>query len=395
MIKVVDGDYVKTLYEGSLEDIIKEINTGYILILVKDGNKLHEGYIFVEDGKIVGCYYTDNESTEVFGNKEKIIELLNYENKIIDIYKYDKDKINLMKWLYPEIFVLEKVTKKKDEKKIEGETKEESEETYINIKLDIPLDNLIEANVKDFEKYLEDNKYILINAYRKKDGKFENGYIIYEGKTPIAAAYECDLGVLLGKPAYKKVEEMLKDENTIIDVYEYNKKKTEIVLEIYPQMKILDKKEEKKDIIEDSSEHEEIAAIAEEIKEESEMSEVSREELLKKLGIKEPDENWIETLLEDVFRPSDEELEELKEKIESEIVNKIKILDGVSDVSVDLKIKWENGRYYIFGDVNVKRKKILGIIKKDIDPSLVKFEIDKIIKEHMSKYTSRINIHIE
>jgi len=71
------------------------------------------------------------------------------------------------------------------------------------------------------------------------------------------------------------------------------------------------------------------------------------------------------------------------------------MLDGVSDVSVDLKIKWENGRYYIFGDVNVKRKKILGIIKKDIDPSLVKFEIDKIIKEHMSKYTSRINIHIE
>lgn len=113
------------------------------------------------------------------------------------------------------------------------------------------------------------------------------------------------------------------------------------------------------------------------------------------MGIKEPDENWIETILEDVFRPSDEELEELKEKIESEIVNKVKRMEGVSDVLVNLKIKWENGRYYIFGDVNVKRKRILGIIKKDIDPSIVKFEIDNTIKKYVSKYTSRININIE
>lgn len=118
MIKVVDGEYVKTLYEGNLEEIINEIDTGYILILVKEGNKLHEGYIFVEDGKIVGCYYTDSESTEVFGNKEKVIELLNYENKVIDIYKYNKDKINLMKWLYPEIFACKDTNKVSEKMKI-------------------------------------------------------------------------------------------------------------------------------------------------------------------------------------------------------------------------------------------------------------------------------------
>ncbi|WP_064496412.1 DUF2226 domain-containing protein [Methanocaldococcus jannaschii] len=391
MIKVVDGEYVKTLYEGNLEEIINEIDTGYILILVKEGNKLHEGYIFVEDGKIVGCYYTDSESTEVFGNKEKVIELLNYENKVIDIYKYNKDKINLMKWLYPEIFAC-KDTNKVSEKNEDMSEKRDIVEKYLNIKLDIPLDNLIEANTKDFEKYLEDNKYIIINAYRKKDGKFENGYIIYKGQTPIAAAYECDLGVLLGKDAYEKLEEMLKDENTVIDVYEYNEKKTHVILELYPQMKILDENENKSSEKADSLESEGSITTAEEIEEEST---VSREELLKKLGIKEPDENWIETILEDVFRPSDEELEELKEKIESEIVNKVKRMEGVSDVLVNLKIKWENGRYYIFGDVNVKRKRILGIIKKDIDPSIVKFEIDNTIKKYVSKYTSRININIE
>lgn len=157
-------------------------------------------------------------------------------------------------------------------------------------------------------------------------------------------------------------------------------------------MKILDENENKSSEKADSLESEGSITTAEEIEEEST---VSREELLKKLGIKEPDENWIETILEDVFRPSDEELEELKEKIESEIVNKVKRMEGVSDVLVNLKIKWENGRYYIFGDVNVKRKRILGIIKKDIDPSIVKFEIDNTIKKYVSKYTSRININIE
>jgi hypothetical protein len=37
----------------------------------------------------------------------------------------------------------------------------------------------------------------------------------------------------------------------------------------------------------------------------------------------------------------------------------------------------------------------LGIIKKDIDPSIVKFEIDKVIKKNISMYTSRISINIE
>ena len=389
MIKVVNGELIRTLSDGNLDDLITEVDVGYILILVKDGNKLHEGYIFVEDGEIVGCYYTDNESEEIFGNKEKVLELLNYENKIIEIYKYNKDKINLMKWLYPEIFIVEKTPKKKEDKK--KEVDESKEEKYLNIKLDIPLDVLLESNTKDFQKYLEDDKYIVVNVYKKTSGKFENGYLIYKGKTPIAAAYECDFGVLLGKEAYEKVEKLLKDEDAIVDVYEYNEKKTNVLLEIYPEMKIIEEKTqsiEKEETLEDTNES---------VKEEKleEVKELSREELLKKLGIKEPDDTWIETILEDMFRPSEEELNELKEKLENEIVNRIKMMEGVDDVRANIKIKWENGRYYLFGDINVKRKRILGIIKKDVEPSIVKFEIDKVIKKNISNYTSRISINIE
>ena len=412
MIKVVEGELIRTLEDGELEQLICEVRTGYILILVKENGKLHEGYIFVEDGQIVGSYYTDNESTEIFGDEKYVIELLKCDNKVIELCRYTKDKLNLMKWLYPEIF---EKNKKEDKKEAKTETKDIPEEQYLNIKLNIPLDNLLESDAKDFEKYLKDGKYILINAYRKVDGVFENGYIIYREKTPIAAAYERDIGVLLGKDACEKIKELLNDENAIIDVYEYDEKIVEVVLEIYPQMKLV-KEEEKKverhkkveDIIaemraikEETEESKEIKEVKDEKPQEEDqeslekLDELSREELLKKLGIKEPDDTWVETILEDVFRPSEEELKELKQKIEKEIVDKIKEIKGVGSVDTDINVKWENGRYYIFGDVNIKRKRILGLIRKEVEPSLIKVEIDKIIKKYIPKSTSRISINIE
>ncbi len=277
-----------------------------------------------------------------------------------------------------------------EEKESKKEEKEEIKENYLQIKLTIPLDKIISANVKDFESYLEDGKYKLINVYRKVNGFYEIGYIIYYGHTPIAAAYECKYGVLLGKDACEKIEELLKDENSVIDVYEFDEKKLTVLLDEFPEMKI--EKEQKEDVIDVKLYEKEEAPILTSYEEDVELS---REELLKKLGISEPDEGWIESILEDLLRPSDEELKELKNRIEREIYEKIKNIDGVDDVYLDINVKWENNRYYIYGDITVKRKKILGIIKKDVDPSIIKFEIDNIIKKHLSKYTSRLSLHIE
>jgi hypothetical protein len=412
MIKVVEGELIRTLEDGELEQLICEVRTGYILILVKENGKLHEGYIFVEDGKIVGSYYTDNESTEIFGDEKYVIELLKCGNKVIELCRYTEDKLNLMKWLYPEVF---EKNKKEDKKETKTKTKDIPKEQYLNIKLNIPLDNLLESDAKDFERYLKDGEYILINAYRKVDGVFENGYIIYRGRTPIAAAYERNIGVLLGRNACEKIKELLNDENSIIDVYGYDEKIVEVVLEIYPQMKLV-KEEEKK--VEKPKKAEDIIAemmVIEEPKEIKEvkdehiddekppeeqeglekLDELSRDELLKKLGIKEPNDAWVETILEDVFRPSEDELGELKQKIEKEIVDKIKEIKGVGSVDTDINVKWENGRYYIFGDINIKRRRILGLIRKEVEPSLIKVEIDKIIKKYIPKSTSRISVNIE
>ena len=404
MIKVVEGELIRTLDDGDLENLASEVKTGYVLILVKENGKLHEGYVFVDDGRIIGSYYTDNKSTEVCGDIKPVLELLKYEDKIIELYGYTKDKMNLMKWLYPEVFEKKSGQEKKEENVKKEEKKEIGKEKYMNIKLSIPLDNLLEINAKDFEKYLSDNKYIVINAYRKTDGVIENGYVIYKGKTPIAMAYERDAGVLLGENAVGKIEELLKDENTVIDVYEYDEKTTEVVLEVYPQMKLAeDKKEDEKDkekeleldekLDEDDEPIKESLAVRE--VENIEETELSRDELLKKLGIKEPDEEWVDTILDDVFRPPEEELEELKKKIEEDIVNKIKKIKGVGDVNTDINVKWENGRYYIFGDINIKRRRIFGIIRTDVEPSLIKVEVDAVIKKYIPKSTSRISINVE
>ncbi|ACV24031.1 DUF2226 domain-containing protein [Methanocaldococcus fervens] len=378
MIKIIEGELIETLNDGKIDDTIKELENGYILILVKDNNTLHEGYVFVEDGKIVGYFYTDNKSTEIFGNAEKVLELLNHENKVIEVYKYDKDKLNLMKWLYPEMFAIEK-----DEKKDKKEIKKEDIK-YLDIKLNIPLDVPIATDVKDFKEYLKDDKYIIVNAYRKNPEGYENAYIVYKGKNPIAAACECNYGVLLGKDACKKIEQMLNDKNSVVDVYEYDEMKLNVLLDLYPEMKIEEEKESEKEVYNEMGE----------IDKEEEI-EISREELLKRLGLKEPDEEWVEAVLEDLFRPGDEEINELKRKIENEIIENVKNIDGVEDVKPNIEIKWENGRYFILGDVNIKRKRIFGIIKKDVDPSIIKFEIDRILKNNILNYTSDISINIE
>ncbi|CAB3289605.1 conserved protein of unknown function [Methanocaldococcus lauensis] len=383
MIKIVEGEYIKTLTDGNLEDLVKELDRGYILVMLKENNKLHEGYIFVEDGEIIGYYYTDNLMEEVFGTegKVKVLELLNKENKVIEIYKYNKDKLNLMKWLCPEIFV------KKDDKN-KKEKSDHKEEKYIQTKITIPLGNFIAANVRDFEKYLEENKYILIYVYRKVNNNFETGYVIYYGNKPLAAAYESKNGVLFGKEACYKIGSLLNDENSVIEVYEYDEKKVNVLLEEYPNMKI--DNELKEDVIEEKTDNVESISLSYE-----ENVDISREELLKKLGISEPDDSWIEAVIEDLIKPNNEELQELKEIIEKEMIEKIKNIDGVEDIKPEINLKWENGRYLIYGDINVKRKKILGIIKKNVDPSLIKFEIDNVIKKHLAKYTSRISINIE
>ncbi|WP_423793336.1 DUF2226 domain-containing protein [Methanocaldococcus indicus] len=384
MIKIIEGDYVKTMSELNLDDVLSKVDTGYIIIYAKEGDRFHEGYLFFENGKLVGAYYTDNREVEVFGDRSKVLEILNKENKIIEVYRYTKDKINLLKWLYPEIFKL-----KLEKDKFEGK--------YSKDRLSIPLDNLIAKNINDITPFLENNKIILVNIYDKVGT--ENAYIVYKGKNPILAYYECDKGSLFGNDAYEKIKEILETDkdNYIIDIYDFDEIKLNILLETYPKLKIEEVEEEKIEEIEAKSDDMGAKEI-EEINKIEEEEELSREELLKRLGITEPDEEWVEEVIEEFMRPDDEFLEELKKEIEEKIKNEILKIDGVKDVNININVKWENGRYYISGEIKIIRKSIFGLFKKEIDPGVIKIIVDKIIKNTIpkyEKYTTHISINIE
>ncbi len=384
MIKIIEGSYVGTRSEFDLDDILSKVDRGYVLIYAKDKDgTFHEGYLFFENGKLIGAYYTDNKGTEKFGDRSFITELLTKNNKVIEIYRYDKDKLNLMRWLYPEIFKLKLI---KD--KFEGK--------YSNETLTLPTDTPIAKNVDNIESYLQENKYILVNIYSKDNT--ENAYIVYYGETPIAAYYECEKGSLFGNDAYEKIKELLETdrENYIVDIYSFDKIKLNVILETYPKLK-LEKNESEDNIISEEVISEDIGEkkVEEETKEEEELS---REELLKRLGIKEPDEEWVEEVINELFSPDEEDLKEICENIKRDIINKLKEIDGIKDVNVDIKVDWKNGRYFISGEVDIKRKRILGIFKKDINLSMVKLTVDKIIRNNIpknEKFTSSISIKID
>ncbi|ENN96358.1 hypothetical protein J422_02719 [Methanocaldococcus villosus KIN24-T80] len=376
MIKILEGEFLKSLKDIKLEDATREVNTGYIQIYTTEDDKIIYGYIFVENGEVVGYYYTDNKSVEDMGNPEKVLELFKKENKEIELYKYEKDKLNLLEWLYPEIFNIKKKAKAKEEIIIE-----EKEEDYINIKLGIPLPIPAFTNVKDFKKYLNMFEYSIVNVYRKSKDDLENGYIVYKKDIPIAAAYECKKGVLFGNKAYKKIKEMLDDKNSIIDIYPYDNKKLNILLEVYPQMEMgyEEKVEEEK-------------KISEFLK--KDLENLSRDELLKKLGIKEPDEDWVDGIIKDFLKPSMEDLLDLKTLIENEIKKSLKELDIVEDVLVSININWENGNYIVVGHVNVIRKKLFGLIKKTLKKETVEEIIEKCVRKYLSNYIIKVDISI-
>ncbi|AEF95971.1 DUF2226 domain-containing protein [Methanotorris igneus] len=422
MIRVVEGKFV-----GTENDFNKAINTlsqdfkGYLRISVKKNGNFEEGYIFIKNGKIIGYYYTYDK--ELFGHdaKESIEKLMN-SGYLVEIFEYDDEKLNLMQELEPEIFISDpkNIFKEKEEKRDEilnkpiSEHKEDVE--FLHIALNIPDGKLIKMNVnKDFKNYLKKG-YTLVDVFRKVDSEYERGYIIFKDNEPIVGIYECSKGVLLGIDACPYLKKLLDDENAIIDVYEYSPTKVDIILEAYPKALLLKDENEKKKEKYEESKYEKVTKNEEKIdfgnvgetpisskqnedrKENinTELENLSREELLKRLNIKPPDENWVENMVRELTFPSESELEELRYKIKERIYNSIKELDGVRDVDVNIRLNCDyDGKIVCEGEVVVKTKKLLGIIKKDINAKEIENKINNTLKAYHYEFDSKIVIKIE
>ncbi|WP_456471529.1 DUF2226 domain-containing protein [Methanocaldococcus sp.] len=360
MIRVIEGNLIKSFNEKKdIEELKNIVRTGYIAIFHKT-DKINEAYLFIEDGDIIGVYV--KEDKEYFGDLKKFEDF--YKNLertfIIECYSYDKkDKINLMKWIYPEIFKLKIEEEKEDVKK------------KVVPSLNIDLDEPIVLNTSDYKPHIGNGKCIV---YINKEilDSFERGYLFFDNKDLVGAIYINNFGVFFGEKA-KKMIDNIKD--GVISVFKSSEEQFEKIFKMYPDAK-LEVKRIKKD-------------------KEEELEVLSRDELLKKLGIKEPDEKWVEEVIEEVFRPTTEELLEVQNEIRDSILKILSKYNEIENTNLDVKASWEQGRYIIDVYLDVYPKKVLGFIKKDIPIDRIKYEINNIIKEKIPSCRLKININIK
>jgi len=405
---------ISDISDINLKDTLKEINRGCIYFIFKDKEEMDDVHIFtVNNGEIVSNVYTDGELWNIYGNIEMAYEILQDLDKKVLVYIIEDEKI------VGQLFI------SRDSIRVKGDSREIGEvlnknrnllmrccsDIYFNTPYLKYIQRLDKNKVRDFENYLKEDKYYLVHINLSVLNISRNGYLVYRGKKPVVAAYEDNYGILYGDMAYKKIKKLLEKNISTIDIYEYEEDFVKSLLDSYPGMKILYEEKtvynengNKNISIEIEEDEENIFSIDDDLDiENTNIEEVlsgddlalSREKLLKKFGLKDPDEEWVESILREYYAPSFDELLNLKKEIEDEIVKICGNIDGVKKVNVSLEVSWEDGTYIIEGDVIIVTKKILGINLGGINPKSIRREIDNIIKRHIpTEYSLKISINI-
>ena len=405
---------ISDISDINLKDTLKEINRGCIYFIFKDKEEMDDVHIFtVNNGEIVSNVYTDGELWNIYGNIEMAYEILQDLDKKVLVYIIEDEKI------VGQLFI------SRDSIRVKGDSREIGEvlnknrnllmrccsDIYFNTPYLKYIQRLDKNKVRDFENYLKEDKYYLVHINLSVLNISRNGYLVYRGKKPVVAAYEDNYGILYGDMAYKKIKKLLEKNISTIDIYEYEEDFVKSLLDSYPGMKILYEEKtvynengNKNISIEIEEDEENIFSIDDDLDiENTNIEEVlsgddlalSREKLLKKFGLKDPDEEWVESILREYYAPSFDELLNLKKEIEDEIVKICGNIDGVKKVNVSLEVSWEDGTYIIEGDVIIVTKKVLGINLGGINPKSIRREIDNIIKRHIpTEYSLKISINI-
>ncbi|HIP16725.1 MAG TPA: DUF2226 domain-containing protein [Methanothermococcus okinawensis] len=412
MVEILeDKPYQKNISDINLKDILKKLNKGCIYFIYKyEGDTKEDVHIFiVKDGNILSNIYTDGKSWGVYGDAEVAYEILHDNNKRTLVYIIKNEKI------IGQLYI------SKDSIKVIGDTETHgilgrnvciiadycpelcNTDSSKKIRYVVRLNK---SNIRKFKGYLEENKYYLVNIRQSILKINRKGYVVYKGKIPIMAAYEDNYGVLFGDISCNKIKKLLKGNISTVEIYEYSDDFIKSLLDKYPEMKIdvnnIDKVE--KDATKGTKKVSNIGKYAtgklkthnnEELLHSGEPSVLSREELLKRFGLKDPDEEWVEKVIETAIKPTFEEILHLKKEIEYDIAKKLKSNKDIKNFELCLELSWEGGLYYINGEIKINRKKLLGFVPKNINVSTIRYEIDKILKKHIVNYSSGIFIKLE
>ncbi len=394
-INVIEGNFIKMSNNyDEIRDITKNL-TGYLRVSVKKNNRFEEGYIFLEGGKQIGYYY-DNGMDEKFGKSAKeMIDAMKNSNYVVDIYEYDMDKLKLMKELFKEIFI--KDSSKPEKIVITQKTSDENKLNYQKITLNIPEGKPLKLGAKDdWGHYLKGK--VLLDVFKKESGNYKRGYVVYNNETPILAAYEDNNGVLFGKEAYSIIENLLNDPDAVIDVYEYDDFKINMLKEYYPKMNLIE--EDHNNGFDEEEDEEDLEKFMESLvnnqKKVKEEENLSRDELLEKFGIKTPDDELINNFVSSVIAPSDDELKNLENEFKEKITKFLREEDDIQSYSLDLSVEYNEDEGYICKcHVDLIPKKKFGIIKKELNTEYIIDKMNRIIKDNILDIKPEIVVNVK
>ena len=407
-ISVIEGNYIKM--GNNCNEIEQDAMnlTGYLRISVKKNNGgFEDGYIFMKRGQKIGYYHEDGMEESTGKKAEELINKMKEQEHTVEVYEYDDNKLNLMKEMFGEIFKIGAPKEKKNTIKntvitqssnssySSGNNNLSLNKDYTNIVLNIPDGAPLNmgANVEEYKQYL--GGYKLIRAFNKDDNEYKEAYIIYDNNTPILMAYEDGNGVLFGESSKDLAEQVLNSPNSIVDVFDYNTDKINILKEYYPRMSLKQNQtftENKGD--EDINEFMD-SLLANNKKNKEEEEQLSKDELLKKLGIHMPGDELIDNFVDSLCVPTAEELSNLKNDFKKSIENILSKEEGISSYSAEVLVDYEDGGYICKCSIEINPKKKLGFIKQKINTPHIADKIKNIIQDNILNIKPEIDIIIK
>lgn len=254
-MKIPRGKLIKSYkVYGNLPRLLDEgitlVNSGYIRI-TEDKVGINDYYLFFDRGNIIGAYAEFENGESIKGEEARKVAM-NVENGILIVYYLSSRLLNfLIEEEYPEVSIpINGVIIPLGEKKL-ATIEEDCANMIINLKNN------------EFTGYMR--------VIRESEGKIENGIIVFLQGVPKIALLEHGRRVYKGD---KAVEQLLK------------KSRSKSTIEIWK----LDKDQIKKLL---SATKEATTSMFEIIRD----TKKDRKALLKKYGIKEPDETTIKEIL--------------------------------------------------------------------------------------------------
>jgi len=109
-----------------------------------------------------------------------------------------------------------------------------------------------------------------------------------------------------------------------------------------------------------------------------------RDELLKKLGIKLPDDEYIDNLISKTFEPDKLELRTMEktaiDELSCNLFDILKEQDMIHDYALNVEVEYENGIYHYRCNVILIPKRTLGVLKKKINMDSIRKRTEDILK---------------